>query len=73
MDNALLKLSDIERCIDDTMPADCIDFISDSPPPVRSGRFVEAKDSHGQLVRVGEWVLRPDGKWALRMRLTTPA
>ena len=48
-----------------------IDIVFDGPPGPVAGRFVEAENSEGMSISVGEWVQRPDGFWALR--LPTPA
>jgi hypothetical protein len=45
-----------------------IDVVFDGPPSYESGRFVEVEDPDGRSVRVGEWVERGDGLWALRLR-----
>lgn len=50
---------------------DYIDFVFDGPPGHESGRFVEVEDSTGKSIRIGEWVQRPNGFWALR--ITKPA
>lgn len=51
------------------MGARQIDFVFDGPPGPEAGRFVEAENPDGQSVKVGEWLERPDGKWALRVVL----
>lgn len=43
-----------------------IDIVFDGPPSHRSGRFVEV-ERDGKSIRLGEWVARPDGMWALRI------
>lgn len=50
------------------MEQDYIDVVFDGPPGHESGRFVEVEDSAGRSIRVGEWVERPDGYWAFRLR-----
>lgn len=44
-----------------------IDIIFDGPPSHQSGRFVEVEDESGASVKVGEWIERDDGFWALRI------
>jgi hypothetical protein len=44
-----------------------IDIVFANPPGPTPGRFVEVEDSQGHSISVGEWVQRPDGKWALRI------
>lgn len=44
-----------------------IDIVFDGPPSHESGRFVEVEDANGASIRVGEWVERSDGYWALRL------
>lgn len=39
----------------------------DGPGPV-TGRFVEVEDSRQKSIGVGEWVNRPNGMWALRIK-----
>lgn len=48
-------------------PNDYIDIVFDGPPAHESGRFVEVENAQGASVRVGQWVHRPDGYWALRL------
>ena len=43
-----------------------IDIIFDGPPGAESGRFIEVEDHAGGL-RIGEWIERDEGSWALRM------
>jgi hypothetical protein len=44
-----------------------IDIVFDGPPSHESGRFVEVEDEHGASIKVGYWVQRGDGYWALRL------
>lgn len=44
-----------------------IDIVFDGPPAHESGRFVEVEDPNGASVRVGEWIDRGNGLWALRI------
>lgn len=46
-----------------------IDVVFDGPPAAESGRFVEVEDMAGASIRIGEWVERGDGFWALRIPL----
>jgi hypothetical protein len=45
-----------------------IDIIFDGPPGADGGgRFVEVEDSLGHSFKLGDWVQRRDGNWALRI------
>lgn len=44
-----------------------IDFVFDGPPGPEAGRFVEVEDDKGASIRIGEWVQRDGGHWALRI------
>ena len=44
-----------------------VDIVFDGPPGPESGRFVEVEDANGRGFRLGEWVERSDGLWALRI------
>ena len=46
-----------------------IDIMFDGPPS-EPGRFVEVEDREGMSIRLGRWVERGDGLWALRVTLT---
>ena len=48
-----------------------VDIVFDGPPSHESGRFVEVEDMSGAGVRVGEWIDRGNGYWALRIPTTT--
>lgn len=47
---------------------DFIDIVFDGPPEHIAGRFVEVEGPEGQGVRIGEWIDRGDGFWALRIK-----
>ena len=47
-----------------------VDIVFDGPPGPESGRFVEVEDASGKSIRLGEWLQRPDGSWALRIPAT---
>ncbi len=44
-----------------------INVVFDGPPTHEGPRFVEVEDDSGHSIRVGEWVDRGDGYWALRI------
>jgi hypothetical protein len=46
---------------------DFIDVVFDGPPSHDSGRFVEVENTQGGSIRVGEWIDRGNGLWALRI------
>jgi hypothetical protein len=48
-------------------PDDYIDLVFDGPPGPEGCRFVEVENSSGRSIRIGEWVQRPNGTWALRL------
>jgi hypothetical protein len=39
--------------------------MTDAPGP--TGQFVEVEDQDGRSIRVGKWLQRDDGYWALRI------
>ncbi len=49
-----------------------VDIVFDGPPSHESGRFVEVEDMQGASVKVGEWLERPNGFWALRLNASEP-
>jgi len=49
-----------------------IDVVFDAPPGPESGRFVEVEDPAGRSIRVGEWIDRGNGLWALRIPREAP-
>ena len=44
-----------------------INIVFDGPPGPEICQFVEVEDDDGKGIRVGEWIERPDGLWALRI------
>ncbi len=44
-----------------------VDIVFDGPPSHEAGRFIEVENMDGQSVKVGEWIDRGDGYWALRL------
>jgi hypothetical protein len=50
-------------------PLPYVDIVFDGPPGHEAGRFVEAESPAGTSVRIGEWIDRGDGCWALRIPL----
>ena len=44
-----------------------INIIFDGPPGPEGGRFVEVETDDGHSIKVGEWIERTDGLWALRI------
>lgn len=44
-----------------------INIVFDGPPSPEAGRFVEVELDDGRSVKVGEWIKRDDGYWALRI------
>lgn len=49
---------------------DFIDVVFDGPPGPVSGRFVEVEDQDGNGVKIGQWIERDNGHWALRIGWT---
>lgn len=45
--------------------------MTDAPGP--TGQFVEVEDQDGRNIRVGKWLQRDDGYWALRISHLPPA
>lgn len=43
-----------------------VDIVFDGPPGPYGPRFIEV-EIEGKSVRLGKWVQRPDGLWALRV------
>lgn len=48
--------------------AEFIDIVLDGPPDHIAGRFVEVENPNGESIRVGRWIQRRNGQWALRIR-----
>jgi len=53
--------------ISETTMTEYIDIVFDGPPGPDGGRFVEVENDCGRSIRVGEWIERQDGFWALRI------
>ena len=49
-----------------------IDVVFDRPPGPEPPRFVEVENEHRRSIVFGEWVERPDGRWALRFPVGSP-
>ncbi len=47
-----------------------INIIFDDPPGPQGGRFIEVERDDGTSIRIGEWIQREDGKWALRISVS---
>ena len=47
--------------------SDYIDIVFDGPPSEQSGRLIEVESPAGRSVRIGTWIERGDGLWALRI------
>ena len=52
------------------MDVDFVDIVFDGPPGPESGRFVEVENSQGKSISFGEWKVRADGYWVLRIPAT---
>ena len=50
-----------------------VDIVFDAPPGHVSGCFVDAEDASGRGVKVGDWIDRKDGYWALRLNVEDPS
>lgn len=48
-----------------------VDIVFDGPPSHEAGRFVECERLDGTSLSIGQWVERPDGFWALRIKAVT--
>lgn len=44
-----------------------VHIVFDGPPSHESGRFVEVETLDGKSIRLGRWIERPDGYWALEV------
>ncbi len=61
------NLPDPEPVYQPWMPEQYFDIVFDGPPSMPAPRFVEAENSDGQSIRIGEWIDRGGGFWALRI------
>ncbi len=48
---------------------EAINVIFDGPPGPQCGRFIEVETDDGRGTSAGEWIKRPNGRWALRIVL----
>jgi hypothetical protein len=44
-----------------------INIVFDGPPAPDGGRFIEVETDDGHSLRIGQWLERSDGYWALRI------
>lgn len=44
-----------------------VDLVFTGPPDLDGPRLIEIESPPGHSVRVGSWLLRPDGQWVLRL------
>jgi hypothetical protein len=52
---------------DDFMNEKAISIIFDGPPGPEPVRFVDVETDAGKSIKIGEWLKRDDGFWALRI------
>ncbi len=45
---------------------EAINIIFDGPPS-KPGKFIEVETDGGESIKIGEWIVRGDGSWALRI------
>jgi hypothetical protein len=55
-----------------TIASSKVALLFDGPPGPESGRFIEAENAAGEGVKVGAWVQRGDGIWALELDVILP-
>lgn len=46
-----------------------VHIVFDSPPAHESGRFIETETPDGRGAKVGQWIERADGYWALEIEV----
>jgi hypothetical protein len=46
---------------------EAINIVFVGPPGPMAGRFIEVETDDGHSLRIGQWLERPDGYWALRI------
>jgi hypothetical protein len=61
------RLHDLGASVIELGADPALDIVFDGPPGPESGRFVEVETIEGRSVRVGEWIDRGNGLWALRI------
>ncbi len=50
-------------------PVKTINLVFDGPPDMSGTRLIEVEDQAGKSINIGQWIQRPDGLWALRIKL----
>lgn len=61
-------LREIARCVRNEARGRMIDIVFDGPPDQNQPHFIEVEDAEGRSIKTGEWIHRPDGYWALRIK-----
>lgn len=46
-----------------------VDVVFDGPPDHEGPRFIEVEDMEGKSLKAGDWIERPNGQWALRLKI----
>lgn len=46
-----------------------VHIVFDGPPAHESGRFIETETPDGKSIRLGHWIKRDDGYWALEIEV----
>lgn len=64
-----IKLAIAEAEIEQLKAGHLVDIVFDGPPGPTAGRFVEAENDKRASIRIGDWILRDDGYWVLRIRV----
>jgi len=63
------RIVELEQQLADVLTVP-VHVIFDGPPSHESGRFVEVETPEGKSVRLGKWINRGDGYWALVFNVT---
>ena len=64
----VVRVDENDRPVSDIASGDKIEIVFDGPPGPVAGRFVEV-ERDGKSIRAGAWATRPDGCWALRIKI----